>query len=141
MILPDVNVLLTAFRPDATDHKTNNRWLTSVVSASGDFGMSPQVLSSVIRIASNPVIYAQPTPTAEVISFATALLKQPNCRVIQPGRRHWAIFCDLCNRAGSKGKHVPDAWLAALAIEHDCEWISADKGFARFPGLRWRGIE
>jgi predicted nucleic acid-binding protein len=31
-----------------------------------------------------------------------------------------------------------DAYFAALAIEHGCEWITADRGFARFPGLRWR---
>jgi hypothetical protein len=38
----------------------------------------------------------------------------------------------------AKGNLVPDAYLAALAIEHGCEWISADRDFARFPGLRWR---
>ena len=33
---------------------------------------------------------------------------------------------------------VPDAYLAALAIEHGATWITTDRGFARFPGLRWR---
>jgi predicted nucleic acid-binding protein len=33
---------------------------------------------------------------------------------------------------------VSDAFDAALAIELGAEWITADRDYARFPGLRWR---
>ncbi|MEV4174431.1 PIN domain-containing protein [Nonomuraea sp. NPDC049709] len=33
---------------------------------------------------------------------------------------------------------MPDAYLAALAIEHGCEFVTCDKDFARFQGLRRR---
>jgi hypothetical protein len=57
---------------------------------------------------------------------------------VTPGSRHWTLFLDLCRKAGAKGNLVSDAYHAALAIESGCEWITTDRDFARFPGLRWR---
>ena len=57
---------------------------------------------------------------------------------IAPGPRHWGIFAGLCRTTGVRGNLVPDAYLAALAIESGSEWISTDRDYARFPGLRWR---
>jgi len=53
------------------------------------------------------------------------------------GSRHWAIFRRLCLDTGTGGRHVTNAWFAALAIEWGCEWVTLDRDFARFPGLRW----
>jgi predicted nucleic acid-binding protein len=58
--------------------------------------------------------------------------------VIAGHDRHWEIFARLCRNAGATGNLVPDAYLAALAIEHGCEFVTCDKDFARFEGLRWR---
>ena len=49
-----------------------------------------------------------------------------------PGARHWRIFTDLCGRQGIVGKLIPDAYLAALAIEADAEWVTSDGDFERF---------
>jgi predicted nucleic acid-binding protein len=57
---------------------------------------------------------------------------------VVPGVRHWEIFDRLCRAAGAKGSLVADAYLAALAIESGSEWITTDRDFSRFPGLRWR---
>jgi len=138
--LPDVNVLLYAFRPDSAHHAIFADWLSSVVNGSSAFGISPQVLSSVIRIATHPRIFVRPSRAAEVMQFADALLNQPHCSAVQPGPRHWTIFRDLCQSTNVSGNLIPDAWLAALAIEHGCEWITTDRDFARFPGLRWRTL-
>lgn len=66
------------------------------------------------------------------------LRARPNSAPVAPGPRHWDLFASLCRRAGAKGNLVPDAYLAALAIESGSEWITTDRGFARYPGLRWR---
>jgi uncharacterized protein len=58
--------------------------------------------------------------------------------VISPGPSFWEIFARLCRQVNARAKLVPDTYLAALAIEHGCEFISTDKDFRRFPGLRWR---
>jgi uncharacterized protein len=137
MILPDVNVLLYAFRSDSVDHQRYRNWLEEVVTGPAAYGMSPQVLSGVVRIATHPKIFARPSRLSDAVAFSDVLLNQPNCQVVQPGVRHWSIFSDLCKRSAASGNIVPDAWLAAVAIEAGCEWITNDRDFARFPGLRW----
>jgi toxin-antitoxin system PIN domain toxin len=138
VILPDVNVLLYAFRDDAADHDRYHQWLDGLVNGDEAYGMSPQVLCSVVRIATHPRIYVSPSTLDEVLAFAAVLLEQPHCTVVQPGTRHFAIFEDLGRKAAANGNLVQDAWFAALALESGCEWITTDGDFARFPGLRWR---
>lgn len=138
MILPDVNILLNAFRADTGDHGLCSRWLHGVVNGESRYGISPQVLSGVIRVATHARVFAHPSRLVETIEFCNSLLEQPNCVVIQPGERHWSIFCRLCKEADARGNLAPDAWFAALAIESGCEWITLDRDYARFAGLRWR---
>jgi toxin-antitoxin system PIN domain toxin len=138
VILPDVNVLLYAFRRDTPDHAAYRTWLESVVNGEMAYGMSPQVLSGVLRVATHPRIFRKPSQISEVLDFTSVLLNQPHCQVVQPGARHWTIFQDLCQRASVTGNLVQDAWFAALSIESGCEWITVDRHFARFEGLRWR---
>jgi len=136
--LADVNVLLKAFRRDAAGHDRCRNWLDSVIEGDAAFGVAPAVLTSVIRIATNRKIYDPPSSLAEAIGFCDQILAPPHCVVINPGPRHWSIFTRLCVEAAVEGAMVTDAWLAALAIEHGCEWITLDRDFKRFPGLRWR---
>jgi predicted nucleic acid-binding protein len=56
----------------------------------------------------------------------------------EPGLRHWDIFAELCRSADVRGNLVPDVHLAAIAIEQGATLYSADRGFARYAGLRWR---
>jgi uncharacterized protein len=121
-------------------HKICRPWLDSVIVGAAPFCVSPQVISSVMRITTNPRIYRDPESITDAIAFAHTLLDQPHCRVVHPGPRHWAIFCDLCRHTNASGNLIPDAWFAALAIEHGCEWITEDRDYARFPGLRWYSL-
>ena len=138
MILPDVNVLLYAFRNDYAEHSRHRAWLESLIAGDEPFGMSPQVLAAVVRISSNPRIYPHPARVEVALDFARAVLDQPRCQITIPGPRHWDIFVRLCRETRIRGDLVQDAWFAALAIEHGCEWITHDRDYARFPGLRWR---
>jgi toxin-antitoxin system PIN domain toxin len=138
VILPDVNLLLYAFRSDSVNHAEYRDWLGRIINGDEAYGMSPQVLSSVVRIATHPRIYSAPSRLEGALSFARVLLEQPTCTVVQPGPRHFAIFEGLCRAAVATGNLVQDAWLAALAIESGCEWLTTDGDYARFPGLRWR---
>jgi len=138
VILPDVNVLVYAFRVDAPGHTRYGGWLRSRLLSHEAFGLSELVLSGVVRILTHPRIFNPPTPIDDALEFAQALRTQPNGVLVQSGPRHWQIFAHLCATANAKGTLVADAYLAALAIEHGCEWITTDRDFARFPGLRWR---
>jgi len=75
---------------------------------------------------------------ADALAFAEQLRGRPNCVLIEPGSRHWDIFRRLCTEHRVRGNLVPDAYLAALAIESGCEWVTTDRDFSRFTSLRWR---
>ena len=91
-----------------------------------------------MRIVTHPRVFDPPVPIAAALEFADSLRSQPNAVLVSPGESHWAIFERLCVAAGARGNLVPDAYLAALAIESGSEWITTDRDFSRFPGLRWR---
>jgi len=138
LILPDVNVLVNAFRGDALDHVLCRSWLDGVVNGESRYGMSAHVLSAVVRVTTHPKVFKQPSALDEALRFGEVLLGEPNCVVVQPGDAHWAIFTRLCREAAVRGNLVPDAWFAAMAIETGCEWVTLDRDYSRFPGLKWR---
>jgi uncharacterized protein len=138
MILCDVNVLVYAHRAEATDHERYAAWLDETLDSDEAYGVSELVLSGFLRIVTHPRITRTPSGVEAALSFADELRQQPNAVTLSPGPRHWDIFARLCRDAGATGNLVPDAYIAALAIEHGAEVISADRDFARFDGLRWR---
>lgn len=138
MILPDVNILINAFRPEHAAHERCRRFLIGLGQSPNAFAMSPVVLSGFIRIVTNPRIYAEAEGPEIAFEFCARLLAANNLVLVNPGERHWRIFEDLCRQTGARGNLVPDAWFAALAIEWNCEWITLDRDFALFDGLRWR---
>jgi toxin-antitoxin system PIN domain toxin len=138
VILPDVNVLIYAFREDAVDHADYRSWLMSVVESPEAFALSELVLSGVVRVLTHPRVFNPPTPLDKALAYVNALRAQPNAVIIAPDERHWDIFHDLSVAVNCKGNLLADAYHAALAIEHGCEWITTDNDFTRFKGLRWR---
>lgn len=103
------------------------------------YGVSDLVLSGFLRVVSHPRVFDPPAPLPAAMEFAQAVRDRPTVPVTT-GQRHWDIFRSLCQSAGAKGNLVPDAYLAALAIESGCEWVTCDRSFARFEGLRWRHV-
>ncbi|MFZ3354433.1 MAG: type II toxin-antitoxin system VapC family toxin [Xanthobacteraceae bacterium] len=138
MILPDVNVLIYAFRPEVPEHPRCRQWLQDVVDGDARFGISPLALAAVVRVTTHRRAYPTPSSLDDAFRFSDYLLGQPHCQIVEPGERHWDIFRRLCIETQTRGPIVTDAWYAALAIESGCEWITLDRDFARFPGLRWR---
>lgn len=137
MNLPDVNVLIYAYRTDSPHHAICRRWLDKTTQGYSAFGVSRLVLGAVVRIVSNPRTYADPDTLEEVFAFCNWLTEHSNCVIVEPGERHWSIFEQLCRETETRGPRVSDVWFAALAIEHGCEWVTLDRDFARFPGLKW----
>jgi toxin-antitoxin system PIN domain toxin len=137
MILPDVNVLIYAFRQDSDYHAICRSWLEREIASDARYGISPLALSAVVRITTNLNFTTGPSTLAEAFTFCDYLRGQPNCEIVEPGERHWGIFKRLCLDTGTRGRRVTHAWFAALAIEWGCEWVTMDRDYAWFPGLRW----
>ncbi len=138
MILPDVNILVEGFRAEREHHQVCRSLLIAAVSSDQAYGMSELVLSAFVRIVTNPRIFDRPSTLDEALDFAAALTRSANSVRISPGPRHWDIFTRVCRESHVKGDLVTDAYFAALAIEHGCEWITLDGDFARFADLKWR---
>jgi toxin-antitoxin system PIN domain toxin len=138
MILVDVNVLVYAHRPDAADHAKYREWLEETLNSDSMCGLSDIALAGVVRVLTHPRIFPDPTPLDIALEYVNQLREDFGCVLVSPGERHWEIFSRLCKVAGAKGNVVSDAFFAALAMESGAEWITADRDYARFPGLRWR---
>ena len=89
-------------------------------------------------MVAHPKVFRHPSPLSAALEFVQQLRDRSNCVPLNPGPRHWGIFTRLCDASGSKGNLIADAYLAAIAVEHGAEWITTDRDYARFPGLRWQ---
>lgn len=137
MLAPDVNVLVYAHRSELPEHAACRRWLEGLVNGDAAFGLADLVLGSFLRIVTHPRVFSTPTPLGDALAVVSSLRGQPNRVPLKPGPRHWAIFERLCREARARGNLVADAYFAALAIESGCEWVTTDRDYARFEGLRW----
>lgn len=138
MLLVDVNVLVYAYREDAPEHRHYRKWLQGALGGDDAVGVSDHVLAGFLRVVTHPRVFDPPSPMPSALEFVEAVRSHPNSVRVEPGVRHWDVFTRLCRERSVKGNLIPDAWLAALAIESGCEWITTDRDYARFPGLRGR---
>lgn len=138
MILIDVNVLVYGFRADAPNHAQYLRWWHEQAASPQAFGLADLVLSGFLRVVTHPRIFNPTSPLEHALQFVKTLKSLPNYVEVRPGPRHWDIFVDLCQKTNARGNLVPDAFLAALALEWGCEWITTDRDYSRFPDLRRR---
>lgn len=137
MILPDVNVLIYAFRREAVDHNRYASWLSTTIAGS-ELALVETVLLGMVRIVTSPRIMADPAPTPVALRFVDALLAAPRARWVAPTAATWdRLRAIALSDEQVRGPLVPDAWLAALALSHGCRLATADRGFARFEGLAW----
>lgn len=137
MILPDVNVLVAAFREDADRHAVAQPWLEAVVNGTTAIVIPGVVLSGFVRIVTHPRVFSPPADIETTLGFVEDLRGAARFLPGDPGPRHWRTFADLCREGRATGNLVPDAYIAASAIEFDATVVTFDRGFARFPGVRW----
>lgn len=133
----DVNVLVYAHREDVAEHEPYRAWLDLARRGPEPLAIPAIVGSGFLRIVTHPRIFEVPTPLESALEFLDVLRRSPTVVPVVPGARHWSIFTDLCRRIGARGNQVPDAFLAAIAMEQGATWVSADRGFGGYPGLRW----
>ena len=135
MLVVDVNVLIYAFQPSSPKHAAWRAWLESARAM--PFAVPDVVALGFVRIVTNRRVFAEPATVAEALAFLDALRASPGWRELERPRDCWTRLEELCAATGARGADVPDAWLAALALDWGATLITADRGFAAYPGLRW----
>lgn len=138
IVLPDVNVLVYAFRRESPLHERYAEWLADLLSGTDEVGVTEGTLTGFLRIVTNPRIYADPAPTSAALAFVDAVRLSRRRRWIAATDAVWTTLSALVTTDPQvRGNLLPDAWLAALALAHGCRIATADRGFARFGGLDW----
>lgn len=137
MIIPDVNLLIYAIDGDSAHRPVARTWLREVLSGTETVAFPWHSLLGFLRITTNARILATPIPSETALDIIDGWLSQPISTIVQPKHRHAAILRDLVASTGVAGDLVPDAHLAALAIEHGATLHSSDSDFGRFPALDW----
>ena len=135
--MPDVNVLVAAFRTDDPQHGLVKGWLERALNGPEVVGLSDSVATGFVRVVTHPRIFAKPTPPDQAVAQLESLWSADGLVRLAPGRSFPVVFARLCREVDAKGDLVAEAAHAAAAIEAGATWVSLDRDFARFPGLSW----
>jgi toxin-antitoxin system PIN domain toxin len=135
VILVDTNLLIYATDADSPQHARARAWLQERLSSTTPLGLAWLVILAYVRITTRPGIMRRPQSPEQALGSVHDWLAQPYVSLVTPGEHHWPLLRNLLTTTGTAGNLVPDAHLAALAIEHGCALYSADHDFKRFPGV------
>ena len=137
MILVDANLLIYAHVRDFPQHEAARAWLDGRLNGTAPVGLPWPSLLAFLRLTTNPRVFKRPEPVADAWRQILAWVASDSAWIPQPSERHSEILGELLAAHGVQANLVPDAHLAALAIEHGLVLCSSDGDFARFAGLRW----
>ena len=137
MIVVDANLLLYAANRAAPEHEPAREWLDERLNATARVGLPWASILAFVRIASNPAIVRRPVTPAGAWRQVRDWLACESVWIPLPGERHADVLGRLLDQRFLTSRLVPDAHLAALAIEHGLTLCSTDGDFAKFPGLKW----
>jgi len=140
LIIPDANLLIYATDDSCAQHRrAHTRW-EGVLNGTESVGLAWVCLLAVLRIMTNPKIFASPVPVADLLDAIQTWVESPSVTILRPDEHHLqalrALASAMSTRAALAGNTINDAHLAALALRHHGVVYSADRDFARFPGLR-----
>jgi uncharacterized protein len=136
VILVDTNLLVYAVATPLVEHAAAKRWLHSRLTGHARVGLPWASIVGFLRVVTNPRILRVPVPMNKAWSTTRAWLELPHVWVPEPTAAHADVLGALLGGV-SDSQLVPDAHLAALAIEHGLTIYSSDGDFARFPDVRW----
>lgn len=137
MILVDANLLIYAYARDMPQHEAARTWLDQQFNTQPRVGLPWPSLLAFVRLISHPRIFENPVSVPRAWGQVERWLGVPAVWIPAPTEQHMITLGRLMTTAVTRANHVPDAHLAALAIEHGLTLCSTDRGFNRYPGLRW----
>lgn len=137
MIVVDANLLIYARVGSLPQHARAREWLDAQLNGTTRVGLPWPSILSFIRLVSNPRVFERPQTISQAWDQVEDWLRCDPAWIPLPTDRHPEVLASLLRRSVTRSNLVPDAHLAALAIEHGLTLCSTDGDFARFPGLRW----
>ena len=137
MILVDANILIYAHVNSFDQHQAARDWLDKQLNGSAPVGLPWASVLAFLRLVTNPRVFEHPESILDAWVQARTWLACETVWLPQPTERHADLLGEFLAQPGVHGNLVPDAHMAALAVEHGLTLYSTDGDFARFRGLRW----
>ena len=137
MIVVDANLLIYSYDTDSSDHKKSRAWVEKMFSGAEPLGLPWQTVTAFLRVVTNRRLPGSRLTVEQATGIVEEWLEQPNVRILTPGDEHWSVLKRTMVEGRASGPLVSDAELAALTVEYGGVLYTADRDFARFPGLRW----
>jgi uncharacterized protein len=138
VIVLDANLLIYAYNSGSAHHTTARPWLEKTLSEIEAVGLPWQAVSAYLRVMTNRRLPGEHFSVEEAAGMIDLWLAHPNVQVLVPGDNYWRLFRRMIVEGRASGPLVSDAEIAALTIEYGGVLYTADRDFARFPGLRWK---
>jgi toxin-antitoxin system PIN domain toxin len=140
MTIFDVNVLIYAMRHDAPHHEISRNSLQEMLNGGDTVGWHPGIAAGLIRVATNSKLYEEPSSLEQCLAFLNTLRSSAATIQVAEGPGFWEEFENILKTSGMRGKRVSDAYWATLAIHNGATFVTADRGFSAFPGLKWKNL-
>jgi hypothetical protein len=139
VIALDTNLLVDARREELPEHRAAVALLTRLAEGDEPWALAWPCVYEFLRVVTHPRVFNPPTPVERALDDLESLLASPSLVMIGEGPAHAGHLRRMVEGGGAVGNLVHDAHIAALAVEHGVtELWTADRDFARFPGLRIR---
>ena len=137
MIVVDANLLIYAYDARSADHKKSAAWFEKALSGTDAVGLPWPSICAFIRVITNRRLGGMRVAPDAALATVEEWLQSPAVHILVPGDRHWSVFRRMVVEGQASGVLVSDAEIAALTMEYGGTLHTADRDFARFPGLRW----
>jgi toxin-antitoxin system PIN domain toxin len=138
VIVLDANLLIYSYNTGSSHHAGARAWLENTLSSIEVVGLPWQAVSAFLRVMTNPKLPAERFDLEQAARIVDLWLAHPNVQVLTPGVGYWPLFRRMVIEGRAAGPRVSDAEIAALTMEYGGVLHTADRDFARFPGLRWK---
>lgn len=136
-MIVDANLLVYAVDRSSPHHERSAEWITDVFNGTVRIGLPWPSLLAFLRFVTHPRVMERTLTPAVAWQIVEEWLAIDVVWCPAPGPRHAQVVGSLVTTLGLTGNLIPDAHLAALALEHGVAVASADTDFARFPGIDW----
>jgi toxin-antitoxin system PIN domain toxin len=138
VIVCDANLIIYSYNTGSARHAKARAWMEEIFSGIEVLGLPWQAISAFLRVMTNRNLPGERFSLEQATQIVDLWLARPNLRVLIPGDHYWPLFRRMLIEGQASGVLVSDAEIAALTIEYGGVLYTADRDFARFPGLRWK---
>jgi toxin-antitoxin system PIN domain toxin len=137
VIVVDANILIYAYDTASPVHEKSRDWLEDAFSGAEPVGLPWQSITAFLRVMTNPKLHGRQFTLKAATEIVEAWMAQSSVRILVPTDDHWIQFRRMILEGSASGPLASDAELAGLTLEYGGVLYTADRDFARFPGLRW----